>query len=465
MKAVTKTRLNAVLACVCSGLTVAVSAIAADVYVPADHPTIQAAVNAAQSNDTIHIAAGVYAGQVLISNKSLTLLGSPGAVLRATSGMSEPYTAMGFTLVPLLGILRSEVVVSNLSFEGEHLADTYSDPQYMAAIFYFGSGGRVEDCRITGFRGPTLGEGFARALQVSNPAFLGTSAVTIQVLRNTFADNVISITLIGDSKSYTHSTFNPALLRTTFVVSDNTITGNGPETTAVQYGVHIFAGATGEVSRNTITDHAYIGTTDPNPWAFGILALDDMNFGNAPLEPLKPIRFEGNVLRNNQWHMLLLRGDGSTIVDNTFDGTAPGLRPTGLALSGENLPVAGNRFSNMPKGIILLGNDPDFGTYLGIAHNAQLNTNRFCNVTNTVTIEPSATAIEQGTLTCGAPPALAITPAVLLSWPGDEDGWTVESAPTVDGPWAPLLATPFLQGGRHSMAVLTDAERRFFRLR
>jgi pectin methylesterase-like acyl-CoA thioesterase len=58
------------------------------IHVPADYPTIQAAVNAAGSNDTIQIASGVYAGQVLISNKSLTLSGSPGTVLRATSGMS-----------------------------------------------------------------------------------------------------------------------------------------------------------------------------------------------------------------------------------------------------------------------------------------------------------------------------------------------------------------------------------------
>jgi hypothetical protein len=466
MKAKTENRVRAALACVCAGLTVAISATAADRRVPEDHATIQAAVDAATNGDTIHIAAGVYAGQVLISNKSLTLSGSPGAVLRATAGMSQPYGAMGFTLVPLLGILRSDVVVSNLTFEGEHLANAYTDPQYMLAIFYFGSGGRVEGCRITGFRGPSLGDGFARALQVSNPAFLGTGAVTIQILRNTFADNLISITLIGDSKSFTHSTFNPALLRTTFVVSDNTITGNGPDATGVQNGVHIFAGATGEVSRNTISDHAYVGTTDPTPWAFGILALDDMNFGDAPLQPLKPIRFEGNVLRNNQWHMAMVRGDGSTIVDNTFDGTAPGARPTGLGLSGENLVVARNRFSNLPQGIVLFGNDPDFGTYLGIAHNAQLTTNRFCNVANRITVEPLASANEQGTLACPvSPPALAIAPAVLLSWPAEEDGWSVESAPAVSGPWTPLVATPFLQGGGRNVAVPTDAEHRFFRLR
>ncbi len=455
-------RLRAAFASLFLGLAAINSASAADLYVPTGYPDIQAAVDAAQSNDTIHIAAGVYAGQVLISNKSLTLLGSPGAVLRATDGMSQPYTALGFVWVPLLGILRSEVVVSGLTFEGERLADTQASR--FAGIFFIASGGCVEGCRLTGFRGRDLGSGYGNALRVVNPVNAGANPVTVQILRSTFADNLISIALLGDGLKSNDSTYEPTLLRTTFVVSDNTIIGNGPDATGAQYGVHIFPGAAGEVSRNTISDHAFIGG-DQYPFALGIAALDYFDLGNKALVPLKPIRFEGNQLRNNQWHMLVLRGDGSTILDNTFDGTAPGLRPTGLGLSGENLPVARNRFSNMPNGIILLGNDPDFGTSLGIAQNAQLNTNRFCNITDSITVEPLATHAEQGTLACTSPPALAIAPAVLLSWPGDEDGWTVESAAAVDGPWTPLIATPFLERGRYSVAVPTDVEHRFFRLR
>lgn len=410
---------------------------ATDLYVPAGYPTIQAAVNAAQSNDTIHIAAGVYPGQVLISNKSLTLLGSPGAVLRASSGMSQPYLDLGLIWVPLLGILRSEVVVSNLAFEGAHLAD--SQASAFVGIFYVGSGGRIEDCRITGFRGGTLGSGYANGLQVVNPVNLGPNAVGIQILRSTFADNLISITLIGDSIKSNDPTFVPTLLRTTFIVSDNTITGNGPDATGTQYGVHIFAGAAGEVSRNTISDHAFVGS-DPYPFAFGILALDDFDLGrNKPLVPLKPIRFEGNVLRNNQWHMLVLRGDDSTILGNTFDGTTPGLRPAGLALSGENVLVATNRFSNLPKGIVLLGNDPDFGMSLGTAHNAQLNTNQFCNVPTNVVVEPMATDTEQGAFTCPVITSItSTTNGVRVAWtdPGPGQAYTVQvREPLASGAW------------------------------
>lgn len=162
----------------------------------------------------------------------------------------------------------------------------------------------------------------------------------------------------------------------------------------------------------------------------------------------------------------MLRGDGSTIVGNTLDGTAPGRRPTGLALSGENLLVAGNRFRNLPLAIVLFGSDPDFGTYLGIAHNAQLTTNRFCNVATNVWLQPLATDTEQGTLTCPFPlPALAIAPAVLLSWSDDGETHELESAPELQGPWSPLSATLTVQDGLITAAVKTDRDHQFFRLR
>jgi len=108
----------------------------------------------------------------------------------------------------------------------------------------------------------------------------------------------------------------------------------------------------------------------------------------------------------------------------------------GLALSGEDVLVASNRFSNLQQGIILFGDDPYFGTYVGIAHNAQLTTNRFCDVTTKVLVEPLATETEQGTLTCPIPPPpLTIDPAVLLSWPDDGETHVLESAPDPQGPW------------------------------
>ena len=440
------------------GLASTASTGAAVIHVPADYPTIQAAINAAGANDTIQIASGVYAGQVLISNKSLTLSGSPGTVLRAVPGMSQPYAAAGSSRVPLLGISRAQVVVSGLTLEGERLSD--AQPGSLHGIFFDGAGGRVEDCRITGFRGSTLSSGGSPSGIIAfNLVQFGTGVVDIKVLNSSFADNRSSIAFIGDYLS-------PTLLRTTFSVNDNTITGNGPVTNGVQRGIMIEAGTGGEVVRNTITDHSYIGTTEIYPWAQGVLAVDMFHFGSGPLSALHPVRYEGNVFRNNQEHLLVLRGDGSAIVNNSFEGAGQGLRPFGIGISGLNPLIGTNRFRDLDTGILLLGDDPLFGTYLGVTTNAQVTANRFCNVTTNVVVQPLATDTEQGTLTCPFPlPPLAIAPAALLSWPDDGETHGLESAPDLQGPWSAMNATLTVQDGQVTVGVKTDRDHQFFRLR
>jgi len=429
------------------------------IHVPADYPTIHAAVNAAGSNDTIQIAAGVYVEQVVITNKPLTLIGAPGAVLRAKLGMVRTLAAYGSSSVPLLGIYGADVAVSGLTFEGERLAN--GEPGHFYGIYFIGSSGRVEDCRIMGFRGSTLSPGVysVTGIRVVNRVGSSTGVVNLQVLKCIFADNVSSLELIGDDLS-------PNLLRTTFAVNDNTITGNGPDTNGVQRGITIHAGVGGEVTRNTIADHSYIGSAGAFPFAQAVLAADVDHFdGITPLAPLPPVRYEGNFFRNNQQHLTVLRGDGSAIVNNSFDGTGQVTRPWGIGISGLSPLISSNRFSNLNTGILLLGNDPDFGTYLGVATNAQVTANQFCNVTANFVVEPLATDTEQGSLGCPAPePTLDSTRSIFLSWPDYYEGYAVEAAPTANGPWTPSNATLFLQDGRNSVAIPMDSNQQYFRL-
>src|SRR6266849_526796 len=107
------------------GLVSSLPIVAADINVPADYATIQAAVDAAASGDTIQIAAGVYTEQIVIVRKNLTLFGAPGAVIMAQPGLS-PTLLMDFETSEnsLLAIPLSDVLASGLTFEGEHLADS-----------------------------------------------------------------------------------------------------------------------------------------------------------------------------------------------------------------------------------------------------------------------------------------------------------------------------------------------------
>lgn len=51
---------------------------ATTIHVPADHPTIQAAINAAANGDTILVAPGAYNEAIIFNGKALTLESSGG---------------------------------------------------------------------------------------------------------------------------------------------------------------------------------------------------------------------------------------------------------------------------------------------------------------------------------------------------------------------------------------------------
>jgi pimeloyl-ACP methyl ester carboxylesterase len=431
------------------GAQIYVEPAPADLNVPADFPTIQAAVNAARTNDTIHIAPGIYTEQVQIISNKLTLIGQPGTILRATTNM---VSFAGSVNSPIMEIRSSEVTVRGLTFEGERLAQRFVGPGDLLGVYLRSSSGTVENCAFYGFRESTPGPENAFAITA---AAIHDGEVNVRVAGCTFADNYGAIFCWGlPDRKYINVT-----------IENNIIIGPGPLMGDNNYaGVNIQEGVGGRIADNTISGYSYVGTAADFPISFGILAAGQANppaFGI-----LQRVIIEGNTLRDNQQHIALIKGDNSEIRNNRLQGTAPGILPLGLVASGTNVTIANNQFEDIPEGIRLLGNDPDFGTILGSAINAQVTSNRFCNVTTNVNVQSLATATQAGTLLCPFPsPALAIAPAALVSWPGTDNGWAIESAPSADGPWTPSDATPFMQHGRHNIAVPTDAARRFFRLR
>jgi len=381
------------------------------------------------------------------------LIGQPGTILRATTNMSS---FPGSVHVPIIGIRFSQVTVRGLTFEGERLAGRFVGPGDLEAIYLRQSSGIVENCAFYGFRESTPGQELAAAIGVYNTEDNATE-VNFRLVGNTFADNYDGIYFIG---SPTHKSIN-------VTVENNTFVGPGPLNLSDSiFGIYIREGVGGRIAGNTISGFSYVGTGAPFPISFGILADNEANYPPV-FGHLQSLTIEGNTLRDNQVHIILVQGDKSEVRNNRFQGTAPGIVPVGLAVTGTNVTIANNQFENMEEGIRLMGNDPNWGTLLGKAVDAQVTSNRFCGVTTPVTLQPLASAMQAGTLViCPIPPPpLAIAPAVLLSWPGEDVGWTVESAPSVNGPWAASDATPFMQYGRHSIAVPTDGEHRFFRLR
>src|SRR5262245_37208072 len=190
-----KTMKTVAMQTVLPGLVLAwanLQAAAAVLRVPAEYNTIQAAVDAAVSGDEICIVAGTYTEQVMITSKNLSLVGEPGAVLKAFPGMSPVTLPQNPPLPVLLGIVFcDDVRVRGLTLDGARLA---ASPGLLGVVFH-GSSGRIKRCTIKGFRDPALRDGVG--LGAGNWASLNRELQRVQVLNNNFEDNWHSMTMVA----------------------------------------------------------------------------------------------------------------------------------------------------------------------------------------------------------------------------------------------------------------------------
>ena len=106
------------------------------------------------------------------------------------------------------------------------------------------------------------------------------------------------------------------------------------------------------------------------------------------LVPTQTWRIENNTFRNNDWHLMVLKSDGTEILNNRFEGTGTADRRVGIQFR-----AATFRSGAMNSAVCRMesmGNDPVFNGFLGTANNAQLNNNVFCDVVTPLTVQPTA---------------------------------------------------------------------------
>jgi hypothetical protein len=155
-------KITSVTAAAVVGITATVAG-AADLLVPAQYPTIQAAIDAAQTGDSVLVSPGTYYEQVNLSGKQLVLHGVAGAaqtildgqgVHTVVVGANEPLgcEVSGFTIQNGNGYTSGGVLVSDSSVRVHHCtfrANTASDLYGGAGFRSAGGGSVVEDCLFT----------------------------------------------------------------------------------------------------------------------------------------------------------------------------------------------------------------------------------------------------------------------------------------------------------------------------
>ncbi|HEU4391801.1 MAG TPA: hypothetical protein VFV34_28705, partial [Blastocatellia bacterium] len=338
------------------GLSAVVPARAATINVnPGD--SIQAAVDAAASGDTINIAAGDYEQQVVVMDKNLTFAGNAGATLKAPAAMTSTLSPLT-TRLAILGMVRSTVNVSGLAFDGNRSGAANAR---LTGVYHLSASGTVSNCSFQGFRSEPRIARRESAYIAANSVGAGADVTHVEVLNSTFMDNEDSILLLGDEL------IAPTELRQTLLVQGNTIIGVGAGTTAFQFGVCITLGAAGEVRNNTIRDYLSNGG-DFLGRILGSAAvlIGDRGavVGHRIPVTARPVLIEGNMLVNNLGGVNLFFADGSRAVNNQIQGggTETGFsNEGGIALSGNDVGAISNRISHSSIGINLLAS-PVLGT-------------------------------------------------------------------------------------------------------
>lgn len=278
-----------------------------------DYTSIQAAVNAASSGDTISIGAGTYDEQVIV-NKGLTLVGAGATTIikptQATANNFQLFNRLSGGAANSAAIIVTDttetVVIQSLKVDGSLVSSTPSGARFMG-ILYRGTPGQIISVDVNGI---SVAEGNGIYLSgYGSPVAVTVSSCTI----TNYAKNGITAN-------------NPGLIAT---ISNNTVTGAGPTGSIAQNGIQIGFDATGTVSGNTVNNNVWTGTyggsndpaTDPEAdGATGIL----LYMSSAG------VQITNNTLTANQFGIWTVAAPDVSIQNNTI---------TGLAHTGNAYPV------------------------------------------------------------------------------------------------------------------------------
>jgi hypothetical protein len=277
---------------------------------PLQYPTIQSAVNAAQTNDKVQICPGSWPEEVVVA-KAITLTNVPdmafptvaipagGAVQNGTTLHGKAVAAQ-ILVVPTSPV---QVNVKNLIVDGTGNNDMNCGLQ-LAGIYYQNAGGEItHDTAQNQLLPPDYqGCGDGVAILVENQT-LNTPPVKIS------GNTVTNFDKNGIMVSYGAAAAT---------ITKNTVTGRGPTYPDSQIGIQLGYGASGSINGNTVSDFNYL----PAPDAAGIL-LYDLVAGSYLSTP----KVNGNTITNAQYGIVLYAVSGAPgalvpVKSNNISGAA-----------------------------------------------------------------------------------------------------------------------------------------------
>lgn len=337
---------------------------------PLQYPTIQAAVNAAQSGDQVQICPGTYQEEVTIGT-AITLRNVPnqaeptiaipaGGAVQNTYLLPPNQTFPAAAQILVAPATPASVTVEYVIVDGSN-NNIQTCGMELLGIYYQNAGGKIENVTTqnqmlpTGYQGCQSGEG----IFVENQT-VGTPQLSIQQNTvDTFDKNGITVSYAAALSS----------------IDNNTVTGIGPTDVIAQNGIQLGYGASGTINGNDVSNLVYTPATYGSS---GIL-LYDIPLAGA----LVATQVSNNIVSNAQYGVVL----------DAVDGAA-----------GDLLPITKNTVAGAAFAGVGLYSDPSVpldDDYINVASNTISGTTPYdnidaCSDNNSITSNTTSSSTEAG---------------------------------------------------------------------
>lgn len=149
----------------------ATTPVAADtVNVPGDYPTIQLAVDNADSGDIINVAAGIYDAFTVGGRSNITIVGDDGVIVDSADMFDG-----GAWWVMALVMNSTNINIENIVFDGEEI-----DVSMLEGVTYADSTGSITGGAVRNIIGSTMAMGIAIAGSEEGSTAVGISHLTVE---------------------------------------------------------------------------------------------------------------------------------------------------------------------------------------------------------------------------------------------------------------------------------------------
>jgi hypothetical protein len=341
--------------------------------------TIQYAVNAAGTGDTVHVGPGTYEQQVDVT-KSLTIRGSGPDATRILAPPQASLVSHGVAgeYPVVTGRTAGPLTVADLEIDGAHHGfSTANCPKNLDGVHFYRVGGSLDNVYITGIRSATISPD-----DCGNPVlgYLNTAGTVDWRISNSRIDDsrvgslfdasigggVATATLVGNTIMGPATPFpsdvppvGVSLFGVTASVDGNTFkhfscvfappTGCGPDPFTQFAGIPLLLA--GVRSGSAITNNTFSDNDT------GVIANGD---------PGKALTVSGNSFVNSRAYSFLGSGGDLTVSANQFDGGGTGVFLVSIS---DTTPVTaalvGNTITGTDRAIYVTRRDPTGATPIG----------------------------------------------------------------------------------------------------